>query len=98
MEPLPPPTPDLDTQLAYMLEDDLGKDYETYLSDQPPSRAKAMKVTELLKYITAAICEGAEADADVEGTGGGEGHGGEDGEGVGGVGVWRHSGEDLGRP
>ena len=82
-----------------MLDDDLGKDYETYLSNQPwPSRAKAMKVTGLLKCITAAICEGTEADADVEGTGGGEGHGGKDGEGVGGVGVWRHSGEDLGRP
>ena len=87
MPPLPPPTPDLDTQLAYMLEDDLGKDYETYLSDQPPSRAKAIKVTELLLCITVAVCEGAEAYADVEGTGGGEGHGGQVGGGAGGVGV-----------
>ena len=51
MPPLPPPTPDLDTQLAYMLEDDLGKDYETYLSDQPPSRAKAIKVTRTAEIL-----------------------------------------------
>ena len=95
-QPCLPPTPDLDSQLAYMLEDDLGKDYETYLSEQPPGRAKAIKVTELPLCITAAICEGAEVDADVEGTGGGEGHGGQAGGGPGGVGVWEHPAEDQG--
>ena len=87
------PTLDLDTKLAYKL--DLGKDYETYLSDQS-RKDKANKVEELLKWITAAIFEGAEVDADVEGTGGGEGHRDEDGGDAGGVGVWGNPGEDAG--
>ena len=91
-----PPTSDLDLDLAYRLEDNLGKDYETYLSDQPPSRAKATKVTDLLKWIKASLYEGAEVDADVEGTGGGEGHRDKDGGGAGGVRVWGNPGEDSG--
>ena len=86
---------DLDTLLAYSLDDNLGKDYETYLSDQS-SKAKAIKVKRLLQCVTAAIFVGAEVDADVEGTGGGEGHGGEDGGGAGGFGVWGDPAEDPG--